>query len=79
MALQPQTPAQPTQPTVATGVKQKRQAPRFALEYPCNPPTPPKGETVTWRSPPPLGGRPSHARGGDFNGGGEYQASKKQV
>ena len=57
MASQPQTPAQPTQPTVVTSVKQKCWAPRLALEYPCNPP------------PPPQGGRPSRARGGDFKGG----------
>ena len=57
MALQPQTPAHPTQPTVVTSVKQKRWVPRFALEYPCNPP------------PPPLAGRPPRARVGDFKGG----------
>ena len=52
MALQPQTPAQPTQPTVVTSVKQKRWVPRFALEYPCNPP------------PPPAPRRDRHALGG---------------
>ena len=43
------------------------------LECPCNPPTPPKGETVTWRlSPPP----PPPRRGGDFKGGGRVHVSQ---
>ena len=47
-------------------------APLFALKYPCN--LPPHmgggGLSLGNRLPPGWGGRPSHATGGDFKGGG---------
>ena len=61
MASQPQTPAV---------CLHRWRVPQFALNHPCNSSPPPRGET--WRlspPPPPRGGRPSRAMGGDFKGG----------
>ena len=76
MSLQPQTPAQPTQPTsLVFCLLASVEGTTACLGIPLQSPPPGgRGETVTWRPPPPPppGGGDRHALWGEISRGGGY-------